>query len=176
MKKFAFAAFAGFVAIFATFVLSNSAQAYPQVQARLSSDHEIVYGGASFTINAISNVSCTWAIDWNADTTAVSGTEVSTKFVAPRVSKITKLPLTGVCSYVDPSARTTVASTLSPQQLTITVLPALSYSRNAAQLAGTGGPDRAVLISGVLLLFAGATVAMVARRRAEDGELPAQTV
>lgn len=176
MKKVAFAVFAAFVALFVINPLSNPAQAYPEIQARITSDHEVVYAGAAFTVSATSNVSCAWDLNWDGSTRAVSGTAVSSKFVAPSVSKITKLPLSGVCSYANTSFRSATAATTQPQKLTITVLPRPQTSPGAAALAGTGGPDRMVLISGLLLLIAGATVAMVARRRAEQTEVEAQTV
>ncbi|RNL75474.1 hypothetical protein EFL95_18890 [Nocardioides marmorisolisilvae] len=37
------------------------------------------------------------------------------------------------------------------------------------------GPDRIVLLSGLVLLLAGATAVTVARRNAEEVELPGQT-
>jgi hypothetical protein len=181
MKKFAFAAAAAFVALFGTFLLSNAAQAYPDVQVNLTSDHEVVYGGESFTVTASANVTCAWDLSWDNTSRAANGSDFKSTFVAPEVTKITKKSVVGQCSYVGSAAgRSTSSPVVTPRQLTITILPAASSAagpnKSGASLAGTGGPDRAVLLGGVALLFAGATVAIIARRRAEDAELPSQTV
>jgi hypothetical protein len=181
MKKFAFAAAAAFVALFGTFLLSTTAQAYPDVQVNLTSNREVVYGGQSFTVTASANVNCTWDLTWNDTSRSASGSAVKSTFAAPAVTRITKKPVIGECSYIDASAgRSASTSVVEPRQLTITILPAATTAagpdRSGASLAGTGGPNRAYLIGGVALLFAGATVAIVARRRAEDAELPPQTV
>lgn len=171
MKKFAFAALAAFVALFATLFLHNPAQAYPDVQASLSaSDHDLV-SGEEFAVTASSSAECNWSLDWDGTNRAVRGTQFQTKFVAPEVTKVTTVPLTGVCNYTDPGSRAAAESTITPDELFFTVRPATSPINAGASLAGTGGPNRMVLASGFLLLFVGATVAMVARRRAERAEL-----
>ncbi len=181
MKKLAFAVAAAFVALLGTFMLSNAAQAYPDVRINLTSDREVVYGGQAFTVTATANVNCTWDLSWNDVSRAARGEDFKSTFVAPEVSKITKTTLNGACTYIDATAGSSVAkSMVAPSQLTITILPdasaAAGPNKSGASLAGTGGPDRVVLLSGVALLFAGATVAVIARRRAEDAELPTQTV
>jgi hypothetical protein len=158
--------------------LTNSASAYPDIQINMRSDHEVVRSGDTFTVTAASNVGCNWELTWNNDERAGSAAQFEATFTAPDVTKISKLPLQGVCTYADPS-KTARAAASSPHELTITVLPVANGTAahsNAASLAGTGGPDQMVLLSGVVLLFAGATVAMVARRRAEAAELPSQSV
>lgn len=173
MKKFAIAAFLAIVALVATFALTNSAQAYPDVVIQMDGSPEVIYGGEDFTVSASANVSCGWEIDWNDESRAAKGTAFETTFTAPDVEKITKIWLHGSCAYADPAATArTVAEPVTREQL-ITILPTVApagQEQNSASLAGTGGPDRAVLLSGIVLLLAGATVAMVARRRAEHAE------
>lgn len=178
MKKFAFAAFAAFVALFATLTLHNPAQAYPNVQASLSAvgNDTVLVSGEEFAVLASSSAECDWALKWDGVSKAVRGTQFQTTFTAPEVTKATTVKLTGVCTYTDPSSRAAGESTITPAALEYTVRPATSPSNAGASLAGTGGPNRMVLLSGVALLFAGATVAMVARRRAEHAELEAQSV
>ncbi|MET3962052.1 hypothetical protein ABIE44_001986 [Marmoricola sp. OAE513] len=183
MKKFAFALGVAIAAIWASLALSPTAQAYPDVQISLSSDHQVIYAGDSFTATAASNVDCVWEVDWNGDSRASSGTDFATKFTAPEVTSITKVPLTGVCSYDNAGGSGRSVSTAAKtweDSRTITVLPkasgAAAPSENGASLANTGGPDRAVLLGGLGLLLSGATVAIVARRRAEHAELPGHTV
>lgn len=171
MKKFAFAVLAAFVALFATLTLHNPAQAYPSVQASLSAaDHDLV-SGQEFVVTASSSTECDWTLVWDGTDRAVRGTQFQTAFVAPEVTTTTTLRLSGVCNYTDPGrVGRTAASTIVPEDLVFTVRPAATATNAAASLAGTGGPDRLVLLSGVALLFVGAAVAMIARRRAEQAE------
>ena len=177
MKKFAIAAFVAFVALFATLTLHNSAQAYPNVQASLSASDTELVSGEEFAVTASSSAECDWSLRWDGTSRAVRGTQFQTTFVAPEVTRVTTTRLSGVCNYTDPNGSTkATASTVTPASLVFTVRPAATASNNGASLAGTGGPDKMVLLSGVALLVAGATVAMVARRRAEHAELASQTV
>lgn len=180
MKKFAFAAFAAFVALFATLTLHNPAQAYPNVRASLNAvgNDTVLVSGEEFAVLASSSAECDWALKWDGVNKAVRGTQFQTTFTAPEVTKSTTVKLTGVCTYNDPSRsdRSVAESTIIPAALEYTVRPSTTSPNNGASLAGTGGPNRMVLLSGVVLLFTGATVAIVARRRAEHAELEAHTV
>lgn len=172
MQKFALAALVAFVALFATLVLHNPAQAYPDVQASLSAEDYTLVSGETFEVTASSSTECAWGFRWDGVNRAVRGTQFLTSFEAPEVTKPTEVTLSGVCTYADPSGRSGAAEkTITPADLVFTVRPAAASPNAGASLAGTGGPDRLVLLSGVALLFAGATVAMVARRRAENAEL-----
>lgn len=173
MKKFAFAVIAASAALFATLFLHNPAHAYPNVQASLSaSDHDLV-SGEEFVVTASSSAQCDWALKWDGTNRAVSGTQFQTRFVAPQVSQATTVALTGVCTYTDPSrsSRLESPSTITPEELVFTVRPATTPTDAGASLASTGGPNRMVLIGGFGLLFVGAAVAMMARRRAERAEI-----
>ena len=183
MQKVIFAVVVACAALVATFSLTSSAQAYPDVQISLTSDHQVVYAGDSFTATAVANVECDWDLQWNDISRAADGTGFEAEFTAPDVDEVTKIPLSGRCAYTNPASgragaalatRASVASSTWKRDLTITVLPREANtsgpSENGASLANTGGPDRAVLVGGVVLLLAGASVAMVARRRAERAE------
>lgn len=179
MKKFAIAALAAFVALFATLMLHNPAQAYPNVQATLSAaDYDLV-SGEEFVVTASSSAECDWALQWDGASRAVRGTQFQTTFVAPEVSEVTTAELTGTCTYQEPGSGARADATesvITPAGLVFTIRPGRTAPNNSASLAGTGGPDQMVLLSGVALLIAGATVAMVARRRAEHAELATQSV
>lgn len=180
MKKSALAALAVFVALFAALALHNPANAYPNVQASLSAvgNDTVLVSGEEFAVVASSSAECDWALQWDGVSKAVRGTQFQTTFTAPEVSETTTVKLTGVCTYTDPSRsdRAAAKASIEPAALEYTVRPATTAPSNGASLAGTGGPNRMVLLSGVALLVAGATVAMVARRRAEHAELAAQSV
>lgn len=176
MKKFAFAVFAVFAALFATLVMHTTAQAYPNVQASLSASDKTLVSGQEFAVTASSSTECDWSLKWDGLNRAVRGTQFQTTFVAPEVDEVTTMPLSGVCTYEDPAAPRVVAGeTITPTSLSFTIRPGGQEPGAAASLAGTGGPNRLVLLSGVALLVVGATVAVVARRRAEHAELVAQT-
>lgn len=172
MKKLAIAAAMALFAFGTTFVVNLPAQAYPDVQASVSaSDYDLV-SGQEFTVVASSSTECDWDIDWNGSSREVRGTQFQTTFVAPEVTTTTSDELNAVCRFEDPRATSAQAgaSVIEPEKLVFTIRPAASSPNNGAALAGTGGPDQMVLLSGVALLFAGAGVAMVARRRAEQAE------
>jgi hypothetical protein len=82
MKKFAFAAFAAFVALFATLTLHNPAQAYPNVQASLSAvgNDTVLVSGEEFAVLASSSAECDWALKWDGVSKAVRGTQFQTTF------------------------------------------------------------------------------------------------
>ncbi|MCX6396916.1 MAG: hypothetical protein NTV23_10560 [Propionibacteriales bacterium] len=181
MKKHAIAAVGVFAAVVAVLVGSNPAQAYPNVQASLSAPEQVLASGQQFTVVASSSAECAWDLSWDGAHREVRGTQFQTTFVAPTVTRATELALSGVCRYADPSGTGTSAdsSSVTPDDLVFTVRPAgtaTTAGTAAASLAGTGGPDRLVLVGGVGLLLAGAVVAVAARRRAEQAELTAQTV
>jgi hypothetical protein len=174
---------AAIAAVLVSLGFSSAAQAYPDVRLDLTVNHQVLYSGESFTATGISNVECSLNLEWN---NVVRQSDPTTKFVtsyvAPQVSKITKIPLTGVCRYAAPTGGKASAAGVSTLQrrITVTVLPRGSAAATvpndtSADLPGTGGPNRVFLLSGLVLLLAGATAVSVARRRAEEVELPGQT-
>jgi LPXTG-motif cell wall-anchored protein len=178
MKKYAYVAVAAFAAFLVTLGFSSSAQAYPDVQINLTSSKQIVNAGDSVTVTAAANVECSWNETWNDESHASAGTKFVTSFVAPQVTKITKLPVKATCQYTAPAGDARSGAQSWSDDLTITVLPVASAAAAAGQsradLPSTGGPNWVVVAGGVVLLLAGATAVTVARRRAE-AELSAQT-
>jgi LPXTG-motif cell wall-anchored protein len=182
MKKIAFAVVTAFAGLVVTLGLSSPAQAYPDVSITLTANPQVIYSGASFTATTASNVNCSWAIDLDGNLHQGSGTSYATTYVAPKVTEITKFPMTGVCNYAAPAKAGRAkagALTTWKQTLTITVLPqgnaAAAPNDKGADLPNTGGPNRMFFASGLGLLIAGALAVFVARRRAEEAELPWQT-
>jgi LPXTG-motif cell wall-anchored protein len=175
MRKFAIAALAVSAAWLTVLGLSSSAQAYPDVQINLTVNKPVVYSGDTFTATAAANVQCDWSVSESDSVQPGSGTTMVATYVAPKVDKITKIPLTGVCSYSDPSAavRSSAAATYQ-RTTTVTVLPraaATTPATNGANLPKTGGPSPVFLAGGLGLLLIGGLAVFFARRRAEEAEL-----
>lgn len=182
MKKFASAFAVALVALLATLGLAPTASAYPDVSIDLTVNHQTLYGGETFTATGTSDVSCTWALEWNGVHRNSATTMLfSTTYVAPDVTKVTQIPLHGTCTYTAPSAsrtsaRAAVASAAWNRTIMITVLPAANAvdapaAAGGADLPNTGGPNRWFLLAGVTLLITGAGAVFVARRRAENGDM-----
>jgi LPXTG-motif cell wall-anchored protein len=170
------AAFAALVAVLAILGSQTPAQAYPELSIDLSVNRSVLYGGENFTATAKSTgVTCAWTLEWNGDSrngVSSTGAPFETTYTAPEVSKVTKIPLDGVCSYTAPTAR---GAATWERTIVITVLP-----RNAAvsppggsDLPNTGGPNRLFLAGGIVLLLSGAAAVTIARRRAEEAEIRA---
>lgn len=182
MTKFGLAAVAAIAALLGILGFSGTAQAYPDVQHSLTVDKQVIFGGDSFTATASANVDCAWALEWNGQARESAGTTFVTTYVAPQVDEIEQIELVGTCGYAEPGARDAEANDATWRStVTITVRPgangaaAAAAGINRADLPGTGGPNRIFLMSGLVLLLAGATAVTVARRRAEEAELPVQT-
>jgi hypothetical protein len=181
MTKFGFAAAAAIAALLGILGFSGSAQAYPDIQQSLTVDHQVVFGGDSFTATASANVDCAWGLEWNGQAREGASTEFTTTYTAPQVTAVEKIDLVGTCEYVEPASGAAKATAATWRDaITITVRPganaaAAPVGSNSADLPGTGGPNRVFLVSGLVLLLSGATAVTVARRRAEEAELPVQT-
>jgi len=183
VKKYGYVVLAAIAAVLVSMGFSSAAQAYPDVRLDLTVNHQVLYSGESFTATGVSTVECSLNLEWNKVVrTSDRTTRFVTSYVAPQVTKITKIPLTGVCRYTTPSGAKASAPAVSTLQrrITVTVLPRANAAAttpvdNSADLPGTGGPNRIVLLSGLVLLLAGATAVTVARRRAEEVELPGET-
>lgn len=103
---------------------------------------------------------------------ALVSVTLSTAAQASPGTRVACAPLQGPC--VDQPG------TAQHRTVGVTVLPrangaAPAPSDRSADLPGSGGPNWVVLLSGLVLVLAGATAVSVARRRAEEVELPAQT-
>lgn len=181
MTKFGFAAVAAIAALLGILGFSGSAQAYPDIQQSLTVDQQVVYGGDSFTATASANVDCAWDLEWNGQERTGSGAGFSATYVAPQVTAVEEIALVGTCQYAAPVTGVSRATAATwRDSVTITVRPGASGAASpidgaGADLPGTGGPDRVFLVSGLALLLSGATAVTVARRRAEESDLPVQT-
>ena len=82
-------------------------------------------------------------------------------------------------AHADTAARVQPTSHVAHSKLDDTVLPtangAPAPTDQKADLPGTRGPGWVVLLGGLVLAFSGATAVTVARRGAEEVELPGQT-
>jgi hypothetical protein len=182
MKKYGYVVLAAIAAVAVSLGLSSAAQAYPDIRVDLTVNHKVLYSGESFTATGVSSVDCALDLEWDhVVRQSAPAKRFVTSYVAPQVTKVTKIPLNGVCRYTTPAGGSSSAkvSTLR-SRITVTVLPRANGATpppvdNSADLPGTGGPNRVFLLSGLVLLLAGATAVTVARRRAEDVELPGQT-
>ncbi|MCW2783629.1 MAG: hypothetical protein JWP74_146 [Marmoricola sp.] len=149
--------------------LAPSAQAYPDVVIDLTAHPQVLYGGQQYTATATSDVTCDWTLEWNGVSKTDTSERFVTKFTAPPVSKITKIPLHGTCDYTAPSGRTSARSAADDavwhRTIIITVLPRGSASSppGSGTLPNTGGPSIWLLLAGLALAAGGATA--VARSR-----------
>lgn len=181
MTKFGYAAVAAIAALLGIVGFTSAAQAYPDVQHSLTVSKQVVTGGESFTATAASNVDCDWDLEWNGQARQGDGPVFETTYVAPQVSAVEDFVLLGTCVYTEPASGSTKAAVVTwEDRVTITVRPGASgaagpVGSSGANLPGTGGPDRVVLLGGLVLVLAGATAVTVARRRAEEAELPVRT-
>jgi len=172
------AVFTAFVAVLAILGAQSPAQAYPEVSISLTVNRDVLYGGQDFTATAKGNVTCDWTVAWNGTVRHAGeapNAAFNTTFTAPKVTKVTKIPLSGTCAYdaaEQPTART--AATWK-RTIVITVLPRGSAvsAPVGSDLPSTGGPSKLFLFGGLGLLLAGATAVTVARRRAEEAEFQA---
>lgn len=177
MKKIFASCLVGVVAILASVGLAPAAHAYPDVSINLTVNRQVMYGGESFIATGTSNVACAWDLEWNGSVHTGSGNASAayrTTYTAPAVTKITKIPLHGTCTYTDPnvrsSARAVARAATWQRTIIITVLPRGSATlppNDGANLPGTGGPNLLFLLGGLALLFTGATAVTLARRRAD---------
>jgi len=169
------------VGLFAAIGFAPSAQAYPEVVIDLSASPTVLYGGQQFTATATANVVCSWTLEWNGDSHHRTGHHnFVTKFTAPDVSKITKIPLHGTCGYTLPDGATPVTGRVAAHSaaaaphitwrrtIIITVLPQGSASPPSG-LPNTGGPDRWILLAGLALAATGGVV--IARTKRRDSSI-----
>src|SRR3954454_5452815 len=95
-------AIAALVAVLAMMGLSTPAQAYPELQIGVTASSTVLYGGQKFTATAKSNVDCSWNLEWNGverEGVSSSGSDFQTRYTAPQVNRITKIPLHATCAY-----------------------------------------------------------------------------
>jgi len=182
MKKAGYVVLAAIAAAFVSLGLSSSAQAYPDARIDLTVNHQVIYAGDSFTATGSTNVACPMDLEWNNVVRhGTTAKKFAASYVAPDVTKVTNIPVNASCRLSAPGAgKAASGASMLERRLTVTVLPrsngAVAAPRdNSADLPGSGGPNRVFLLSGLVLLLAGATAVTVARRSAEEVELPGQT-
>jgi hypothetical protein len=163
------------VATFASFGMAPTAQADPGPGFRLAVDRHAVHGGEQLTAIATAATGCTWLLEWDGERRVAQGRSLTTSFVAPAVSRPTRIALHGTCFYrgVRPShssARGTLAAYVPPSwrhDTVVTVLPpGVAVSAPHASggpgrpggLPGTGGPSALSLLAGLLLVVAGSVL------------------
>jgi LPXTG-motif cell wall-anchored protein len=184
MKKYLSLGLAAFAALAGVLVFvgaQSPAQAYPEISISLSVDRDVLYGGQHFTATAKGNVTCDWDVAWNGSARhahEAPNVAFNTTFKAPKVTKVTKIPLHGTCMYdaaETPTASAARAAASWQRTIVITVLPRSSAVSPpvGSDLPNTGGPNVLFLLGGLGLLAAGATAVSVARRRAEEAEIQA---
>lgn len=174
-------AFAALIAGLALLGFSSPAQAYPEVQINLTVDRSTLYGGESFTATASSQgTTCTWSLEWNGNVrqgSSASNNPFVTTYKTARVTKVTKIPLHGTCTYAGTGRTTARGAATWSQTIMITVLPQSTAvsppGGGGSDLPNTGGPNVLFLVGGLALLLTGATAVTVARRRAEEAEIQA---
>jgi LPXTG-motif cell wall-anchored protein len=178
------AAFAALVAVLAIMGSQSPAQAYPEVSIALSVNRDVLYSGQDFTATAHANVTCSWDLDWNGAVRKADerpNVDFVTTYTAPKVTTVTKIPLHGTCVYdATETASVDRVPTAWQRTIVITVLPARTAVAGpigpvgpvGSDLPNTGGPSKLFLAGGVLLLLSGVTAVTVARRRAEQAEMP----
>lgn len=163
--------------------LAGPASADDQVHFTLKVDRHVLYGGQSLTATASAKGVCDWILEWNGDRRHVKATSFSTTYVAPRITKRTKIPLHATC-VAAPARRNQASRAAAPagdaqaivvripahtsHTAVITVLPPGSAVNppdigggvdGAGGLPNTGGPSWWLLVAGLgALVVGGATV------------------
>lgn len=153
-----------------------SAQADSGPRFKIRVDRHAVRGGEMLTATATATTSCTWVLEWSGARRVGHGDAFETSFVAPVVSRPTRILLHGTCFYTDPrpansSAGGNFVVSVPPSwrhDVGITVLPpGASVSPPQAAggpghaggsgggLSGTGGPALAALLAGLVLVVTG---------------------
>ncbi|MFL6158481.1 MAG: hypothetical protein ACJ72D_20510 [Marmoricola sp.] len=182
MKKYVYVVLAAIAAAVVSLGLSSSAQAYPDARIDLTVNHQVVYSGDSFTATGTTDLACAMDLEWNNVVRhGATAKKFAATYVAPVVTKVTSIPVEASCVLANPGAgKAASGATSMHRDLTVTVLPRSSGETTAphdasADLPSSGGPNPVFLLSGLVLLLAGATAVTVARRSAEEVELPGQT-
>ena len=172
-------ALAALIAALAMLGFSSPAQAYPDLRVDLTVNRSVLYVGESFTATGSSGTeTCAWTLKWNdvvRTGTSSTGQDFVTAYQAPKVTKVTKIPLHATCTYNARTASSARSATTWERTVMITVLPRSTEVSPpvGTGMPNTGGPNLLFLLGGIALLVSGATAVVVARRRAEEAEMQA---
>lgn len=155
-------------------------------------DPSTLHSGQVLTATGRYSASCVWIITWNNERRTTTAKRIVATFVAPKVTKATRIPLQATCFYVSkvsarptppkPSARpnstsqriTVMVPPSLRQTITVTVLPSGTIvspptpGGGGGGLPNTGGPDLWILLAGIATLLVGASMV----RHAPPEELP----
>lgn len=155
---------------------------------RVTVDHSTLRSGETLTVTARSSSACVWLIEWNAERRSAAGKRIIAAFVAPEVSRPTRLPVGATCfsTAKAPAPRTRPAPPVQPnsiteritvavpaslhQTITVTVAPPTAIvsppeqggGGHGSDLPDTGGPDLWILLAGIATLLAGASLIRLA--------------
>jgi len=192
MKRFASFGLVVLVAVLACVGPVPASQADSDHRFKLTVDRHALRSGQRLTVTASAPTRCVWLLEWHGDRRHVEGSVFTTTYIAPQVSRPTRIPLHGTCFYNEPAgARTaptsaaaasnrsalTITVTVPPswrQTVVVTVVPpggtvspphqgAGSPGTGGGGLPNTGGPMFWLLIAGLASLIAGGTAASRSR-------------
>ena len=134
MKRYGYVVLAAIAVLLVSLFVSTSAQAYPDARIALTVNHQVIYAGDSFRATGSTNIACSLDLEWNHVLRHSGPTkEFQTSFVAPTVTAVTSIPLTGVCRLAGTSAGKAGAPTTVKRSLDVTVLPRASGSAAVEQ-------------------------------------------
>jgi hypothetical protein len=159
------------------------------VHAELSVSRSVVHEGGAFTARASANVTCDWVLNWGGNHRHAVGKTFVTSYVAPAVSKPTRIRLDARCFPITspraPTTKVRAPATRSgaaeriilrvPPSYTdsvmITVLPEGTVVKPphhaGGDLPGTGGPRLWLLLLGLGCLLVGSAAVRSGGRPAE---------
>lgn len=157
----------------------------------LEVDHVVLNSGHQLTVTGRSNRPCVWLIDWHGDRRSAHAATFTTTYVAPQVTKTTRIVVHGTCFYTakaPPVPRSDApghpaAGRLDVQTLVVFVPPSWHHDITvivvpagavvsapggihipSPGLPNTGGPALWLLVAGALATISGSVVASRARR------------
>lgn len=104
MKTFASFGLVVVLAVLGSLGFAPTAQADPPPKAKLSVSRHVLYSDQKFTATATANTTCDWVLEWNGDRRHQVATTLTATYTAPRVTRVTKIPLRGTCFPRQPSA------------------------------------------------------------------------
>lgn len=159
--------------------LAPAAQAYPEPTIEVSVSDQSVHAGATFTSSSEASVDCTWTHQWNGKSSTGHGKKHTATWVAPNVKKKTVIPLYFACDYdatFSAGRSVLVPAATVTRTIDVTVLPGRGRQQgqgapagSASDLPNSGGPDKSILLGGLLLLLLGGIAVRAARSRATQG-------
>jgi hypothetical protein len=195
MRKHASFALGVLVAVCVCVGLAPAAQADPGPAFTLTVDRHVIHSGERFTATATATTGCDWVLEWNGDRRVEDARTSVATYLAPQVSRPTRIALHVTCFYVpsrgqrsEGRGRSTAFTAEGPSQLVtvtvppswrrslvITVLPPGSavsppgagggFGHPGGSLANTGGPALWALIAGLGAVLVGSAAVRTSPRR-----------